>query len=130
VYHDATKQAKHRKWNGDDGEKTQPEERYESGSLHGKEWTFMSGQKQYTRKMNKRVTDLCPGVRDLLTTKTIDIDRLMDAYRRQVELWPQIEAAFFGKTLWFQKQRMRRFCKEQRAMEDVISRITGTKVLK
>lgn len=127
VYHDATKQAKHRKWNGDDGEKTQPEERYESGSLHGKEWTFMSGQKQYTRKMNKRVTDLCPGVRDLLTTKTIDIDRLMDAYRRQVELWPQIEAAFFGKTLWFQKQRMRRFCKEQRAMEDVISRITGTK---
>jgi len=128
VYHDPAKQAKHRKWRGGNGEKTSPEDRYESGTLHGGEWNFMSGQKQYTKKMNKRMSVLCPEVRKIPTTKTIDTDRLLDSYRCQVEAWSQIETAFFDRdTLWYQKQRMRRFCKEQRAMEDVVSRITGTR---
>lgn len=128
VYHDASKQAKHQKWRGDNGEKTLLEDRYKSGTLHGGEWTFMSGQKQYSHRMNKRMTVLCPEVRNLPTTKTIDTGRLLVAYRCQVDAWPRIEAAFFDRDgLWFQKQRMRRFCKEQRAMEDVIARITGTR---
>jgi hypothetical protein len=126
VVHDPVKQAKHQKWKGDRGEKTVIEERYESDSLGGGEWRFMSGQKQYTAKMNKRMDTLCPSVRNLPSTKTIDVDRLRGAYRQQVALWPDIERSFF-ETTWFQKTRMRKFCKAQRAMEDVIARITGTR---
>ena len=126
VVHDPEKQAKHQKWEGDNGEKTAIEERYESGSLGGGEWRFLSGQKQYTAKMNKRMDELCPGVRNLPSTKTIDIDRLLDAYRAQNALWPGIERAFF-ETTWYQKTKMRKFCRGQSAMEDVIARITGTR---
>jgi len=126
VVHDPVKQAKHQKWNDEHGEKTVIEERYESGSLGGGEWRFMSGQKQYTAKMNKRMDDLCRGWRNLPSTKTIDVDRLLDAYRQQVALWPEIEAAFF-ETTWYQKTKMRKFCRTQSAMEDVIARITGTR---
>ena len=128
VYHDPEKQAKHLKWKVDeDGEKTTPEERYVSGSLKGREWIFVSGQKQYTHKMKRRMDDLCPDARGFLSTKTIDIDRLLRAYERQVAVWPQIETAFFDQSLWFQKQRMRKFCKSQKAMEDVVANITGTR---
>ena len=126
VVHDPEKQAKHQKWEGDNGEKTAIEERYESGSLGGGEWRFLSGQKQYTAKMNKRMDELCPGVRNLPSTKTIDIDRLLDAYRAQNALWPGLERAFF-ETTWYQKTKMRKFCRGQSAIEDVIARITGTR---
>ena len=41
-------------------------------------------------------------------------------------LWDQLEKAFF-KGKWYQKQKMRKFCKHQKAMEDVVTRICGTK---
>ena len=127
VVHDPEKQAKHQKWEGDNGEKTVIEERYDSGSLGGGEWRFLSGQKQYTAKMNKRMEQLCPAVRNLPSTKTIDAGRLLAAYRQQVALWPGIEKAFFETTRWYQKTKMRKFCRGQSAMEDVIARITGTR---
>lgn len=127
VVHDPEKQAKHQKWEGDNGEKTVIEERYDSGSLGGGEWRFLSGQKQYTAKMNKRMEQLCPAVRNLPSTKTIDAGRLLAAYRQQVALWPGIEKAFFETTRWYQKTKMRKFCRGQSALEDVIARITGTR---
>lgn len=126
VYHDPKKQAKHQKWKGDKGEKTTKEERYDSGTIGGNEWRFLSGQKQYTAKMNKRMTALCPSWRSLSSTKTIDIDKTIAVYKNQVELWPQIQKAFFDGSKWFQKQRMRKFCKHQKALEDVVARIAGT----
>jgi hypothetical protein len=127
VEHDPDKQAMHQKWKGDEGEKTAIDERYVSDSLGGGEWRFLSGQKQYTAKMNKRMDQLCPDARNLPSTKTVDVDRLLIAYRQQVALWPGIEKAFFETTRWYQKTKMRRFCKGQSAMEDVIARITGTR---
>ncbi|KAI8112075.1 hypothetical protein M9434_003399 [Picochlorum sp. BPE23] len=127
VYHDPLKQTKHKKWKGDEGEKTMKEERYDSGSIGGGEWRYLSGQKQYTAKMNKRMTAFCPSWRSLSSTKTVDIERTLAAYRKQVELWPQINNAFFHGSKWFQKQRMRKFCKRQKAMEDVVAKIAGTK---
>ena len=127
VFHDPVKQATHQKWHQEDGQKTLIEDRYESGSLPGNEWRFMSGQKQHTRKMNKRMDRLCPDARRLPSTKTVVASRLLAAYAQQCALWPQIEAAFFDDTLWMQKQRMKRFVREQRAMEDVVARITGTR---
>lgn len=129
VPHDPVKQAKHQKWKVDHGgEKTQPEERYEKDTLYGGQWIFVSGQKQYTAKMNRRIISYCPEWRNLPTVKTVNSEALVAAYRQQVALWPDIERAFFGRCKWFQKQRMRRYCKGQAAMEDVVARITGTKV--
>jgi hypothetical protein len=127
VYHDPLKEAKHQKWKGDIGEKTMKEERYDSDSIGGGEWRFLSGQKQYTAKMNKRMTAFCPSWRSLSSTKTIDIERTLAAYKKQVEMWPQIQNAFFHGSKWLQKQRMRKFCKQQKAMEDVVAKIAGTK---
>lgn len=77
--------------------------------------------------MNKRMTAFCPSLRSLSSTKTVDIERTLAAYKKQVELWPQINNAFFHGSKWFQKQRMRKFCKHQKAMEDVVAKIAGTK---
>jgi hypothetical protein len=129
VVHDPLKQAKHQKWKvGHGAERTEERERYKKDTLYGGQWIFMSGQKQYTAKMNRRISSYCPEWRNLPTVKTVNSEALVAAYRQQVALWPDIERAFFGRCKWFQKQRMRRFCKGQAAMEDVVARITGTKV--
>ena len=127
VYHDPEHQKKHQKWKGKDGEHTAEEERYKSDGLGGGEWRFLSGQKQYTAKMNKRMSSFCPQWRNLSSTKTTDSEKLLKAYREQMALWPQLETAFFSKDKWYQKQKMRKFCRHQKAMEDVVVRICGTK---
>lgn len=127
VVHEPEKQAKHQKWKGDQGEKTLIDERYESGSLGSGQWRFMSGQKQYTAKMNRRMDKVCQEWRKLPSTKTINLDHLLEAYRQQVALWPRIKDAFFDDTRWYQKTKMRKYCKTQKAMEDVIAMITGTR---
>ena len=126
VTHSRKHQMKHQKWKGDEGEHTEPEERYMKGILKGGEWRFLSGQKQYTRKMNKRMTSFCPEWRNLPSTKTVDPDKLLSAYKQQVAMWDQLKEAFFDDK-WFQKQKMRKFCRHQRAMEEVVTRICGTK---
>jgi hypothetical protein len=127
VTHSPDHQRKHQKWKvGEGGQHTAPEERYTSGSLGGGEWRFLSGQKQYTSKMNKRMSSLCPQWRNLPSTKTTDSMKLLKAYKEQMGLWDQLEKAFF-KGKWYQKQKMRKFCKHQKAMEDVVTRICGTK---
>jgi hypothetical protein len=126
VYHNPQHQQKHQKWKGDNGEHTMPEERYKSDSLGGGEWRFVSGQEQYTAKMNKRMTSFCPGWRNLSSTKTTDSSKLLNSYREQIGMWDQLETAFFKDT-WYQKQRMRKFCRHQMAMEDVVARICGTR---
>ena len=126
VVHNPYHQRKHQKWKGRRGEKTRKEDRYETGILKGGEWRFLSGQKQYTRKMNKRMTSSCSEWRNLPSTKTVDSDKLLSAYKQQVAMWDQLKEAFFDNK-WFQKQKMRKFCRHQRAMEEVVTRICGTK---
>jgi hypothetical protein len=127
VYHNPKHQRKHKKWKGADGEHSLLEERYKNGSLGGGEWRFLSGQKQYTSKMNRRMTLFCPQWRNLSSTKTVDSSKLLKAYQEQMALWEQLENAFFSKDKWLQKQKMRKFCRHQKAMEDVVARIAGTK---
>jgi transposase len=40
--------------------------------------------------------------------------------------WDQLENAFFSKDKWYQKQKMRKFCRHQKAMEDIITLICGS----
>jgi hypothetical protein len=127
VVHDPSKQQKHRQWKGEEASHTTLEDRYESDSLRGGEWRFLSGQKQYTFKMNKRMTEMCPEWRNVPTCKTHSVQRCLASYECQNSLWPQIKNAFFDESLWYSKQRMRKFCKRQSAMEEVVSRITGTR---
>lgn len=127
VCHSPEHQKKHQKWKGGEGEHTAPEERYESDSLGGGEWRFLSGQKQFTSKMNKRMLSFCPQWRNLPSTKTTDWRKLLNTYQEQMALWDQLEKAFFNENKWYQKQKMRKFCRHQKAMEDVVSRICGTK---
>ena len=42
-------------------------------------------------------------------------------------LWDHLETTFLSKDKWYQKQKMRKFCRHQKTMEDVVVRISGTK---
>ena len=53
------------------------EERYKKDSIGGGEWRFLSGQKQYTAKMNKRMSSLCPQWRNLSSAKATDSAKLL-----------------------------------------------------
>lgn len=94
VYHDTKHQRKHQKWKGGEGEHTIPGERYKSGSLGAGEWRFLSGQKQYTAKMNKRMTSLCPQWRNVSSTKSVNLAKLFQAYQEQVAMWNQLKILF------------------------------------
>jgi len=124
VHHDPEKQRIHNQWKKE--QHTKPEERFKSGCLTGNQWIYESGQKQYTKKMKKRMDVMVPEWRSMRTTKTVNTDALMEVYAFQIHLWPQIHQAFFAEK-WFAKMRMRRFCKKQKALDDVVTRITGTK---
>ncbi len=60
-----------------------------------------------------------PDARGLPSTKTVKVATLLDAYRRQVEIWPDIEKAFF-ETTWFQKTKMGIGGGGQKAMENYV----------
>lgn len=127
VFHDSEKQKIHAKWNAENGRHTEVEDRYKSDSLGSGEWIFLSSQKQYTAKMKKRMSEYCPAWVSVPTCKTVDLEKIFESYRFQVSMWPQLQQAFFDDKKWYQKQKMRKFCKEKSAMEDVVARICGTR---
>ncbi len=101
------------------------EQEYKHGDVSSGEWIFMSGQKQYTKKMTKRTKEGCPEWSECPSLKTeVDAD-LVEAIRFRVALLPVIRELRFKK-LWLQKQRMRKFVKRQRALETVVARFCGT----
>lgn len=122
VHHDPVKQKFHAA-----NEHSEEEERYESGFLTGNQWRYLSGQKQYTKKMNKRMELVCPEWKSITSGKTVHTARLLESFRAKERLWPSIKTLFFSSRKWYQKQRMRKFCKKQKAMEDVVAMITKTR---
>ena len=98
---------------------------YMHGDVSSGEWIFMSGQKQYTKKMTKRTKKGCPGWSECPSLKTEVEADLVKAIRYRVALLPAMHRLRF-KDLWLQKQRMRKFVKRQSALETVVARFCGT----
>ena len=98
---------------------------YRHGDVSSGEWIFMSGQKQYTKKMSKRTKKGCPGWSECPSLKTEVEADLVKAIRYRVALLPAMHDLRF-KDLWLQKQRMRKFVKRQSALETVVARFCGT----
>ena len=98
---------------------------YRHGDVSSGEWIFMSGQKQYTKKMSKRTKKGCPGWSECPSLKTEVEADLVKAIRYRVALLPAMHGLRF-KDLWLQKQRMRKFVKRQSALETVVARFCGT----
>ena len=98
---------------------------YMHGDVSSGEWIFMSGQKQYTKKMSKRTKKGCPGWSECPSLKTEVEADLVEAIRYRVALLPAMHDLRF-KDLWLQKQRMRKFVKRQSALETVVARFCGT----
>ena len=98
---------------------------YMHGDVSSGEWIFMSGQKQYTKKMTKRTKEGCPGWSECPSLKTEVEADLVKAIRYRVALLPAMHRLRF-KDLWLQKQRMRKFVKRQSALETVVARFCGT----
>ena len=98
---------------------------YMHGDVSSGEWIFMSGQKQYTKKMSKRTKEGCPGWSECPSLKTEVEADLVKAIRYRVALLPAMHGLRF-KDLWLQKQRMRKFVKRQSALETVVARFCGT----
>ncbi len=98
---------------------------YMHGDVSSGEWIFMSGQKQYTKKMSKRTKKGCPGWSECPSLKTEVEADLVKAIRYRVALLPAMHGLRF-KDLWLQKQRMRKFVKRQSALETVVARFCGT----
>ena len=98
---------------------------YMHGDVSSGEWIFMSGQKQYTKKMSKRTKEGCPGWSECPSLKTEVEADLVEAIRYRVALLPAMHGLRF-KDLWLQKQRMRKFVKRQSALETVVARFCGT----
>ena len=103
------------------------DEKYENGTLFGGEWRFLSGQTQFTKKMNMRAESFCPGVKNQPTTKTVSALKLMDSYKYQIDHGGSMERAYFDSTLWFQKQKMKKYVKTQKALETVMTKVLGVK---
>ena len=98
---------------------------YMHGDVSSGEWIFMSGQKQYTKKMSKRTKEDCPGWSECPSLKTEVEADLVEAISYRVALLPAMHGLRF-KDLWLQKQRMRKFVKRQSALETVVARFCGT----
>ena len=98
---------------------------YMHGDVSSGEWIFMSGQKQYTKKMSKRTKEGCPGWSECPSLKTEVEADLVKAIGYRVALLPAMHDLRF-KDLWLQKQRMRKFVKRQSALETVVARFCGT----
>ena len=98
---------------------------YMHGDVSSGEWIFISGQKQYTKKMSKRTKEGCPGWFECPSLKTEVEADLVDAIRHRVTFLPAMHCLRF-EDLWLQKQRMRKFVKRQSALETVVARFCGT----
>ena len=98
---------------------------YMHGDVSSGEWIFMSGQKQYTKKMSKRTKEGCLGWSECPSLKTEVEADLVEAIGYRVALLPAMHDLRF-KDLWLQKQRMRKFVKRQSALETVVARFCGT----
>ena len=109
-----------------DGE-TRDDGKYENGTLFGGEWRFLSGQTQFTKKMNVRAERFCPGVKNQPTTKTVSASKLVDSYKYQIDHGGSTERAYFDSTMWFQKQKMKKYVKTQKALETVVEKVLGVK---
>ena len=69
---------------------------------------------------------MCSGIRECPSTKAVSMDTLLAANAYQNTQWPNIKKSHFDEH-WSQKQRMKRFVKRQKALEDVVAFITGTR---
>ena len=98
---------------------------YMHGDVSSGEWIFMSGQKQYTKKMSKRTKEGCLGWSECPSLKTEVEADLVEAIGYRVALLPAMHDLRF-KDLRLQKQRMRKFVKRQSALETVVARFCGT----
>ena len=106
-----------------------PEGKHEHRSVFAGEWIFISGQKQYTKKMTKRITDTDHGCPDWLKCPSLKTEveaDLIKAIEYRAKLLPKMDELFF-KDLWLQKQKMRKYAKGQKARETVTAKICGTK---
>ena len=107
------------------GDSEDSEHEYKHGDVSSGEWIFMSGQKQYTKKMTKRTKEGCPGWSECPSLKTEVEADLVEAIKYRIKLLPKMKELRF-KNLWLQNQRMRKFVKRQRALETVVARFCGT----
>jgi hypothetical protein len=103
------------------------DEKYPHDTLFGGEWRFMSGQQQFTKKMNARTERHCPDITKQPSTKTASWSKLIESYKFQVDHGGAFDNAYFDSTLWYQKQKMRAFVKKQTALEIVARRVLGVK---
>jgi hypothetical protein len=128
VTHSPDAMMHHNNWKvSDGGYHTTKEQRFASGCIYGNWWRHISGQKKYTNKMTKRLHDFCPEMLHVPTTKTSSKETLLESYRYQVTLLPDLEEAYFSDDRWFQKMKMRKYVKTQQALERVVRAITGEK---
>ena len=72
------------------------------------------------------MSSYCQELLETPTTKTSSMDKLLESYAFQCLHIPSIIRGYFGGDKWFQKQKMKQFVKKKRAMERVVSEITGT----
>jgi hypothetical protein len=127
VVHDSDSQRHHQQWKVQDGAThSNDETRYKGASIYNGWWIFESGQKLFQRKMKRRMSIYCPDLLNTPTTKTSSIDELISSYVFQCRHLPSIIAGYFGGDKWFQKQKMKQFVRKKRAVEHMVSRITGT----
>lgn len=128
VTHSPDAMKHHNNWKiSEGGYHTNKDQRFPSGCIYGNWWRHVSGQKKYTKKMTKRLRDFCPDMLHVPTAKTSSKETLLESYKYQVTLLPDMEEAYFSTDKWFQKTKMRKYTKTQQALERCVSLITGEK---
>jgi len=116
----------HNNWKiSDGGYHTEKDQRFKSGCVYGNWWRYISGQKRFTKKMNKRMKEFCPDMLNIPSNKTSKKEKLLESYKYQVKFLPDMEEAFFSEDKWFQKTKMRKYVKTQQALEKCVRAITG-----
>ena len=104
---------------------SQPDGKHKTADMSSGEWSYITGQKQSTKKMNKRIKEGCPEWLGTPSLKTEDVDQLVAAIKYRVECMPKMDKLLF-EDLWEAKQKMRRFVKRQQANETLTARFCGT----
>lgn len=122
VYHDTSLQRVHMS-----NEKTNKEDRFKTLSITNKAWRNKSGQMAYTFLMNKRITKFVPEMNSRPTTRTTNIDSIMESYRFMNTQWKNgtnaksgggLEKAFFTGS--YRKRKMFQGFKRQKAIADFV----------
>lgn len=102
-----------------------PDGKHEIVDMPSGEWIYITGQKQHTKKMTKRIKEGCPEWLECPSVKTEVEADLIAAFKHCSALLPKMDELLF-KDLWLQKQKMRKFVKRQRALETLTARFCGT----